>query len=142
MTDLILLAATTANTTAAQSPELKLGPDASIYDHLELVIFGFGWVMITLMILSMGIVVVSKLVASDKPTAKSAPAAAPAAAPAPTASGASDSHGKIPAHHLAAIAAAVFTTLGSASRVVSIRTAAHGWAQEGRRQHFQSHRVR
>jgi Na+-transporting methylmalonyl-CoA/oxaloacetate decarboxylase gamma subunit len=44
---------------------------------------------------------------------------------------------------IAVIAAAVHTVVGDRShRVVSIRSAGPGWAQEGRRQIFSSHRVR
>lgn len=44
---------------------------------------------------------------------------------------------------IAVIAAAVHTAIGDRShRVVSIRSAGPGWAQEGRRQIFSSHRVR
>ena len=44
---------------------------------------------------------------------------------------------------LAVIAAAVHTIMGDrAHRVVSVRSAGPGWAQEGRRQIFSSHRVR
>lgn len=44
---------------------------------------------------------------------------------------------------LAVVAAAVHTVLGDrAHRVVSVRSAGPGWAQEGRRQIFSSHRVR
>lgn len=44
---------------------------------------------------------------------------------------------------MAVIAAAVHTAIGDRPhRVVSIRSAGPGWAQEGRRQIFSSHRVR
>lgn len=44
---------------------------------------------------------------------------------------------------LAVVAAAVHTVIGDrAHRVVSVRSAGPGWAQEGRRQIFSSHRVR
>ena len=44
---------------------------------------------------------------------------------------------------MAVIAAAVHTAIGDRPhRVVSIRSAGPGWAQEGRRQIFTSHRVR
>lgn len=44
---------------------------------------------------------------------------------------------------IAVIAAAVHTVIGNRPhRVVSIRSAGPGWAQEGRRQIFSSHRVR
>ena len=44
---------------------------------------------------------------------------------------------------MAVVAAAVHTVLGDRPhRVVSVRTSGPGWAQEGRRQIFSSHRVR
>jgi Na+-transporting methylmalonyl-CoA/oxaloacetate decarboxylase gamma subunit len=44
---------------------------------------------------------------------------------------------------LAVVAAAVHTVIGDrAHRVVSVRSVGPGWAQEGRRQIFSSHRVR
>lgn len=44
---------------------------------------------------------------------------------------------------LAVVAAAVHTAIGDRPhRVVSVRTSGPGWAQEGRRQIFSSHRVR
>lgn len=52
---------------------------------------------------------------------------------------------ELPATTVAAIAAAVYVTLdGKPHRITSIRPAASsaGWASEGRREHFSSHRVR
>jgi Na+-transporting methylmalonyl-CoA/oxaloacetate decarboxylase gamma subunit len=44
---------------------------------------------------------------------------------------------------LAVVAAAIHTVMGDrAHRVVSVRSTGPGWAQEGRRQIFSSHRVR
>mgnify|MGYP005846547213 CR=1 FL=1 len=61
---------------------------------------------------------------------------------APAASVGSSEAGDDPAL-LAVIAAAVHTIMGDrAHRVVSVRSAGPGWAQEGRRQIFSSHRVR
>jgi Na+-transporting methylmalonyl-CoA/oxaloacetate decarboxylase gamma subunit len=46
-------------------------------------------------------------------------------------------------HYLAVVAAAVHSVFGDrAHRIISIRNGDSGWAQEGRRQIFSSHRVR
>ena len=71
--------------------------------------------------------------------AANAPAPVPAPAPAVPANAA------LPATTVAAIAAAVYITLdGKPHRITSIKPAAPsgGWASEGRREHFSSHRVR
>ncbi|NBB78966.1 MAG: hypothetical protein GVY36_05900 [Verrucomicrobia bacterium] len=70
-------------------------------------------------------------------------AGAPAgASDAPAAAGQADAAADDPALP-AVIAAAVHTMLGDRPhRVVSVRSAGPGWAQEGRRQIFSSHRVR
>ncbi|HBR95017.1 MAG TPA: hypothetical protein DEA90_12725 [Opitutae bacterium] len=74
--------------------------------------------------------------AAGKPTAAGTPAAAASSAPAV------DEETEDPAI-LAVIAAAVHTVMGDrAHRVVSVRSTGPGWAQEGRRQIFSSHRVR
>lgn len=80
-----------------------------------------------------------KAAESGKPFGQSAsvaPGSAPSPVPVP------DSGGDDPAI-LAVVAAAVHTVIGDRPhRVVSVRTAGPGWAQEGRRQIFSSHRVR
>lgn len=53
--------------------------------------------------------------------------------------------GRVPAHHLAAIAAAVAAITDGRGRVVRVTAAphrAHAWAQHGRTEQFASHRVR
>jgi len=125
------------------SPALKIGPEAPWSTHFELIVTGFGWVVVTLLILCFATIVVAKLLPKPQVTPKktvSAPKPSPASPVEPVAS--PEMSGSIPAHHVAAIAAAVFATMGSSARVVSIQTGAGGWAQEGRRQIFQSHRVR
>jgi len=58
------------------------------------------------------------------------------------AQGAAASEGDDPAL-MAVVAAAVHTVIGDRPhRVVSVRSSGPGWAQEGRRQIFSSHRVR
>ncbi|MDQ8207798.1 OadG family transporter subunit [Coraliomargarita sp. SDUM461003] len=76
--------------------------------------------------------------AASKPAAAATPAASAAASSAP----AVDEEAEDPAI-LAVIAAAVHSVMGDrAHRVVSVRSTGPGWAQEGRRQIFSSHRVR
>lgn len=82
--------------------------------------------------------------AAEKAATRSAPASRHSAATNGTsaAAGSSGDAGDDPAL-LAVIAAAVHTMLGDRPhRVVSVRSAGPGWAQEGRRQIFSSHRVR
>lgn len=43
---------------------------------------------------------------------------------------------------IAAVAAATFLMLGNRHRIVSIQSVSTGWSQEGRRQHFASHKIR
>jgi Na+-transporting methylmalonyl-CoA/oxaloacetate decarboxylase gamma subunit len=76
-----------------------------------------------------------------KRQAANAPAAAPVTAPTLAVPADAD----LPATTVAAIAAAVYITLdGKPHRITSIKPAAPsgGWASEGRREHFSSHRVR
>ncbi|WPJ96666.1 OadG family transporter subunit [Coraliomargarita algicola] len=78
--------------------------------------------------------------ANSKPAANSSVSTTSAPAAAPAAVEADDSED--PAL-LAVIAAAVHTVIGDRPhRVVSVRSTGPGWAQEGRRQIFSSHRVR
>jgi Na+-transporting methylmalonyl-CoA/oxaloacetate decarboxylase gamma subunit len=81
----------------------------------------------------------------------SAPAAAPAAAIAASAPAAAAAPAAVAAEPnpeddpvlLSVIAAAIHSIAGDrAHRIVSIRSSAEGWAQEGRRQIFSSHRIR
>lgn len=75
--------------------------------------------------------------ASSRASEGAAPGTAAPSGPSESATGEDD-----PAL-MAVIAAAVHTAIGDRPhRVVSIRSAGPGWAQEGRRQIFSSHRVR
>lgn len=67
------------------------------------------------------------------------------AAPFPRPGDISDEQKPIPAHTVAAISAAVHTTLNARARILSIGEAhanRQAWSVEGRRQVFQSHKVR
>jgi Na+-transporting methylmalonyl-CoA/oxaloacetate decarboxylase gamma subunit len=106
-------------------------------DELTFIGTGFGLVLSILALLWMISAVIGRVyTASHQP--KTVPvAAAPAAAAAPVAG--------IPPGHLAVISAAVAMMTDGRGRVVSVRLPAHqatAWAQEGRIEHFSSHRVR
>lgn len=128
----------------------------------SIVVIGFSFVLTVLAVLAavtaiMGMVF-SKRAARDAEKAaaqaklalekaNSAPApakaAAPAATPAPVAAPVPAPQEEDDAAILAVISAAVHTVIGDrAHRIVSVRGAGSGWAQEGRRQIFSSHRVR
>ncbi|CAA6693864.1 MULTISPECIES: OadG family transporter subunit [unclassified Lentimonas] len=129
----------------------------------EVVVVGFGFVMVVLVLLALVTAAIGAVfrrydakiaakadaaVAAAVAKANLAPAAAPVAAapvPAPAAApvaAAPVSEGEDPAL-MAVLAAAVHSVIGDrAHRIVSIRPGGPGWAQEGRRQIFSSHRVR
>jgi Na+-transporting methylmalonyl-CoA/oxaloacetate decarboxylase gamma subunit len=79
--------------------------------------------------------------AAEKAASASAANAGSAAAPAPAPAG--EEGAEDDPRVLAVIAAAVHSVMGDRPhRVVAVRSAGPGWAQEGRRQIFSSHRVR
>jgi Na+-transporting methylmalonyl-CoA/oxaloacetate decarboxylase gamma subunit len=115
---------------------------------LEIVIVGFLFVMFVLCALSAVTSTIGAFFARQAAreaahaaelaaeAAKRAEAAPPVVAPVKT------PEGEDPAF-VAVIAAAVHSVIGDrAHRIVSIRPGGPGWAQEGRRQIFSSHRVR
>ena len=126
----------------------------------SIVVIGFSFVLLVLAVLAavtavMGMVFAKRAardaekaaekaqVTLDKANAAAAakPAAAPAVASKPVAAAPADSADDEAI--FAVISAAVHTVIGDrAHRIVSIRGAGPGWAQEGRRQIFSSHRVR
>ena len=120
----------------------------------SVVIVGFLFVMIVLALLAavtsaIGAVFIKQAAREAAKAAEAAQKAAeakqaPADIPATAASiaPAVEGEGEDPAI-LAVVAAAVHTVIGDRPhRVVSVRSAGPGWAQEGRRQIFSSHRVR
>jgi Na+-transporting methylmalonyl-CoA/oxaloacetate decarboxylase gamma subunit len=129
-------------------------------DTLEVVGVGFSFVMVVLALLALVTALIGAIFIRIDVRASAAAAAASAAAAAEAAEAlkaatsdpealdyessvatASES-GEDPAL-VAVIAAAVHTVIGDrAHRIVSIRPRGPGWAQEGRRQIFSSHRVR
>jgi len=128
---------------------------AEVTSTTSVVVVGFLFVMIVLALLAavtsaIGAFFIKQAAHEAAKAAKSAEAAAKAAAANPQsatagsalAPAATDVDSDDPAL-LAVVAAAIHTVMGDrAHRVVSVRTAGPGWAQEGRRQIFSSHRVR
>jgi Na+-transporting methylmalonyl-CoA/oxaloacetate decarboxylase gamma subunit len=115
----------------------------------EIVGVGFSFVMVVLALLALvtagigAIFIRFDAAASAKAAAASAKAAAATAkSTSATAAPAVVNEAEDPAL-IAVIAAAVHSVIGDrAHRIVSIRQGGPGWAQEGRRQIFSSHRVR
>lgn len=140
------------------------GPEAqsNASGTLEVVGVGFTFVMVVLALLAMVTALLGAVFsrADAKAAAKSAAlaaeaaakiaamgasAAAPAAAATPAAAPAStpEANNQEDPAILAVVAAAVHSVIGDrAHRIVSVRPGGPGWAQEGRRQIFSSHRVR
>ena len=128
-------------------------------EQITFILVGFGVVLGILASLALITSLIGKYFKAQAPAAKektkpakkaaSAAAAAKAASPAPAAKAAPATPAQ-PAEGppedepvvIAMVAAAVHTILGQHVRIVSIRPAQAGWAQEGRRQHFSSHRLR
>lgn len=119
-----------------------------------IVVVGFLFVVVVLALLSsvtalLGVFFTKQAASASERAAKAAQAAAES-----TGGSAAPSSGSAPptsAPHVAedetaitaVIAAAVHTVMGDRPhRVVSVRSSGPGWAQEGRRQIFSSHRVR
>ncbi len=116
----------------------------------SVVIVGFMFVMIVLALLAaitsaigaFFIKQAAREAAKAAEAAQKAAEASPATSEAAPAPAATSADGEDPAI-LAVVAAAVHSVIGDrAHRVVSVRTTGPGWAQEGRRQIFSSHRVR
>lgn len=115
--------------------------------ELAFIVTGFVLVMVVLALLWFVCAVLGRIVQmGDKSRASSAPVKAPVPSPAPAPATASPvPAGKIPAAHLAVISAAVAAMTDGRGVVTSVFVPAHRasvWAQEGRIEHFSSHRVR
>lgn len=143
---MLALYSTLAQVSAAAPPDSP--------STISVVIVGFLFVMIVLALLAavtsaIGAFFVKQAASEAAKAARAAQKAAESSRgmTAPAADGtatapARDEDGDDPAI-LAVIAAAIHTVIGDRPhRVVSIRSTGPGWAQEGRRQIFSSHRVR
>lgn len=114
---------------SAQSPSLS-----DTIPHLV----GMFLVLVTLSTLWGICAIIARIVrifAPEKPQAQPAKPAATAAAPTTAA-------GKIPPEIVTVIAAAVATTIGKSSRIVSIRSDSQAWQKAGRQSVLSSHRIR
>ncbi|MFQ3225590.1 MAG: Na+-transporting methylmalonyl-CoA/oxaloacetate decarboxylase gamma subunit [Lentimonas sp.] len=141
MNNLDLILAVSGPTTEVQASET-----------MEIVVVGFVFVMIVLSLLALVTASIGAVFrrydATIAAKAEAAVAAAVAAAalipkPAPVSDPESISCEDEDPVLIAVLAAAVHSVIGDrAHRIVSIRPGGPGWAQEGRRQIFSSHRVR
>jgi Na+-transporting methylmalonyl-CoA/oxaloacetate decarboxylase gamma subunit len=110
-------------------------------DELVFIGSGFGLVLSILALLWLVSAVIGRIftaASTHKAPATAAHAPSSAAPAAPLAPG-------VPPQHLAAISAAVAMMTDGRGRVVAVHLPAHratAWAQEGRIEHFSSHRVR
>lgn len=137
--------------------------DTQAFGTMEIVVVGFAFVMIVLALLALVTASIGAVfrrydakieakaetaVAAAVEAAKfAAPASsatpAPASSATPTAASQPESSDADDPVLMAVLAAAVHSVIGDrAHRIVSIRPGGPGWAQEGRRQIFSSHRVR
>lgn len=110
-------------------------------ENTSFVIFGFAFVVFVLLALAIMTAAIGILFKRTEANAKQAEARqAPAtSAPLPQKAASATENEHIP--YL--IAAAVATIMdGQSHRIVSINPRSEGWAQEGRRQIFSSHKVR
>ncbi len=114
----------------------------TLMENISFIVIGFLFVLVVLAFLAIVTSTIgalcTKFIKEPEPKAKAAPAK-PAA---PRADGIK-TEGDVPEHVIALIAAATHVILqGRPQRIVSIRGTGQGWAQEGRREIFSSHRVR
>lgn len=114
----------------------------------EIVLVGFSFVILVLALLAlitaaMGSLFNKQSIRVANRTTKAAAVAAPVVTESSPVVAPSDSTNPDSPVVAAVIAAAVHMVMGDRPhRVVSIRSSGPGWAQEGRRQIFSSHRVR
>lgn len=126
-------------------PLASLAPHPSFMENTSFIISGFVFVLAVLAILSVLTVVIGKTIqqlTTKKPAANTAASVAtPPAAPVPVKPSVP---GDLPEHVLALITAATHVVLeGRPQRIVGVRqVGVGGWAQEGRREIFSSHRIR
>lgn len=120
------------------------GTDIGIWESIDILFVGFFMVLSILGILCLIMGGIGKLFTMNTP-APAAPTPVKSAVPAPVPAGGGNVPSVQDIRVVAAIAAAVDTVLGAGYEVVSIKPAEKSyvaWAQEGRRQIFQSHKIR
>lgn len=127
----------------AASPLALISADATFVEYALFQASGMTVVMLTLGGLWLVVAGVSKLVlAFERALGVSTPRSAPPPVPAPTAPSATDG---VDARTVAAITAAIHAVFGARARIVSLSPESgpgQAWSKEGRREIYQSHRVR
>ncbi|MBD5780292.1 OadG family protein [Pelagicoccus sp. NFK12] len=122
------------------------GAKPTVMENVSFIVIGFLFVLVVLATLSIVTSLIGVLCTRliKEPETKKSPPPAPAAPVAPKAqSEGIETEGDIPEHIIALIATATHVILkGRPQRIVSIKGSGQGWAQEGRREIFSSHRVR
>lgn len=126
---------------ATMESMLALGAAGAADLGASLVIVGTGFAVVLAVLLVLFVattvqgIIFSRLVRT--PTAKPTPAAGVLA---PVAADGLDERTR--QHHKVVIAAAVATSLPEPHRIVSARPVSTDWSREGRRSHFESHKLR
>ncbi|MDQ8184416.1 OadG family protein [Pelagicoccus sp. SDUM812002] len=116
----------------------------TVMENVSFIVIGFLFVLVVLATLSIVTTIIGALCTRliKEPEAKKPQAASISRKPEPRADGI-ETEGDIPEHIIALIATATHVILkGRPQKIVSIRGSSQGWAQEGRREIFSSHRVR
>jgi Na+-transporting methylmalonyl-CoA/oxaloacetate decarboxylase gamma subunit len=118
----------------------------TVLENGSFIVIGFLFVLTVLTTLSIVTsligVLCTRLIKEPESKKSTAPAPAAPAKAAPRADGI-ETDEDIPEHVIALIATATHVALkGRAQKIVSIKGSGQGWAQEGRREIFSSHRVR
>ncbi len=104
---------------------------------------GFTFVLVVLLTLTGVTTLIGKLAAKPAAAPKPDPAGPTPTLPSATAANPAPAGEGIDPKVLAAVAAAIRYTVGKRPhRVLAVRASTAGWAQEGRRQIFSSHRLR
>lgn len=122
---------------------VDVGAKMGISQDLSYQSVGMAIVLLALATIALVLFLLGKVFQSTVP-AKKAPALQPALAATNSAPGTAPADAVISPETFAVIAAAVYLELPGMSRIVEIRQSptAQVWSMEGRRQIFQSHRVR
>lgn len=123
-----------------------LAAKPTVLENVSFIVIGFLFVLVVLATLSIITSIIgalcNRLIKEPEAKPKAVAASAAPAPPIPKVDGIVTDE-DIPEHIIALIATATHVILqGRAQRIVNIRGAGQGWAQEGRREIFSSHRVR
>jgi Na+-transporting methylmalonyl-CoA/oxaloacetate decarboxylase gamma subunit len=124
---------------------VDVGSKLGLLDDLRYQTVGIAIVLLALGTIALVLFCLGKIFATTLPAKKAFPATNTGAAPARPAASSSPLMGAgIPPEVFAVIAAAVYLELPGMNRIVEIRQTSSSqiWSMEGRRQIFQSHRLR